>query len=433
MIKNLGLKIKLFRASFVILCLGAMCDSKLLVNVNFGLYRADLDSPKLAMLIYVITFLFITDFNFKNVFSRFDKKVVSILILILVSAFVSTILSPAKGVAFKTLTNYAAYFVMLLITIKNLKQFQDSTNFIFYTFFWLNFILAISCILDFYSPAFNQILMAYFNHPEAKHSFLEINGVIIARPPGFLTDTNLTGFSLALTLILIVLNYKNIKNKIFVWAFVLIGGYAFGMLSSRSAQIIIIFSGVMFIVFKKVNYKTVLKILLVFFAVQIATPQTIIRLQEMFNPKKIDEEARMGRTMIWRAAWQAFKENKIIGIGPGVFFNESLKYIEQTIGEDRESFLKLERYGVNPHNIFLVYLSEQGIIGFTLFAMLLIFLFWTFIKEKKFISLTVLISLLIVSNLSNYAPFFKFFMVICIVIYCLEKSEFQLKLQSVER
>lgn len=427
MIKNYNTKVLLFKFSFLLLCLGAMFDTKLFTNVSFGLYHADIDSPKLAILIYVIVFFLITDYDFKNMFTRFDKKFVGITMLILGSALISTMFSPAKSVAFKTLTNYTAYFICLLITIKNLKQFKECTSFVFYSFFFLNLILAISCILDFYSPEFNRFLIASFGHPEAKHSFFEINGIIIARPSGLLTDTNLTGFSIALTLILIVLNYRFVKNKIFVWAFIILGGYAFGMLSSRSAQIIILFSGVMFIIFRKVNYKIVLKILLVFFAVQIATPQTLIRIQQMFNKKNIEEEAKLGRIMIWRAAWGAFNEHKIIGLGPGVFFDQSLTYIGKTVGEDKEAFDKMERYGVNPHNIFLVFLSEQGILGFILFAALLIFLFFTFVKEKKYISLTIFLGLFIVSNLSNYAPYFKYYLVMCIVIYSLEKSNFQIE------
>lgn len=425
MIKNYGTKYLIFKISFFILCLGTLCDTMLFTNLNIGFFHINIETPKTAIVLYILCFLLITDHKFANVFTRFDKKIIFFVLFIFLSALLSSFFSPVREKAFKTLLNYTTYFVCLLITLKIINQFKDAGNYILKSFLFINFLLVISCILDFYVPPFNQFLIENFGHNELKHSFFKINGVMILRPSGLTSDTNLAAFSIAAALMLIVLNYDKFKNKFIVWAYILLSGFAFGMLSSRSAQIIILLSGFLFIIFKKVNYKTVLQVVVIFFAVQLATPQTLARINRLFDKEAIEEEATFGRAMIWNGAWLAFQENKIIGLGPGVFFNKSIEYISRTI--EKSKFDTLEKTQYNPHNIFLVFLAEQGIIGTIIFLSLLIFLINYFIKEKKYLSLIFLLSVLIVSSLSNYAPFYKYYLIVCIIIYCLDKQDYKLK------
>ena len=429
MIKGHKTKYLLFQITFFILCLGTLCDTMLFTNLNLVIFNINIETPKTAIIIYIICFLFITNYKFTDVFTGFDKKVITFIILIFISALISSYFSPVKEKAFKTLFNYISYFICLLITLKSINQFREAGNFILKSFLLINLFLAVSCILDFYLPSFNQFLIENFGHNELKHSFFKINGVMILRPSGFTSDTNLTAFSIAAALLLLILNYDNFKNKIILWVFIVISGFAFGMLSSRSAQIMILLSSLMFVIFKKVNFKTVLSTVVIFFIVQLFTPQTIARFQQIFDKEAIEEEATFGRTMIWRGAWLAFQENKIIGLGPGVFFNKSIEYIGRTM--DKEKFDTLEKYGYNPHNIFLVFLTEQGIIGSVVFLSMIIFLFFHFISKKKYLSLIFLIGVLLVSSLSNYAPFFKYYLIVCIIIYCLDKQNYLIRESSV--
>ncbi|MBS1493089.1 MAG: O-antigen ligase family protein [Bacteroidetes bacterium] len=429
MIKNYDTKYLLFKISFILLCVGTLCDTMLFTNLNFGFFHINIETPKTVLLIYIGVFFLITDYKFSDAFDKIYKKFVLFVILIFLSALLSSVMSTEKEKAFKTLFNYLSYFVCLLITLKHLKQFNQAGNFILKSFLVINFLLAVSCILDFYIQQFNQFLIDHFGHNELKHSFFKMNGEMILRPSGLTSDTNLTAFSIAVSLVLVILNYSKFKNKILIWVFILCSGFAFGMLSSRSAQIIILLSGILFIIFKKVNYKTILQIVIVFFVVQLATPQTIARIQQFFSKEAMEEEATYGRSMIWRGAWLAFQENKVIGLGPGVFFNKSIDYISRTM--DKAKFDTLEKSQYNPHNIFLVFLSEQGIIGAIIFLSLLIFLLNYFVRQKKYLSLIFLLCILIVSSLSNYAPYFKYYLIICLVIYSLDKQNYQLKENAV--
>ena len=114
----------------------------------------------------------------------------------------------------------------------------------------------------------------------------------------------------------------------------------------------------------------------------------------------------------------------MIGIGTGVFFAESIDYLKEVWDESSHGdFWSYERYRLNPHNIFLSMLSEEGIIGFIIFVILIIYYLRLLAQQKKYIALTIMIALLIVSSLSNYAPYYKYYMVLCIALYVCAKQE----------
>jgi len=69
------------------------------------------------------------------------------------------------------------------------------------------------------------------------------------------------------------------------------------------------------------------------------------------------------RIVIWQEAWEVFKANPILGIGPGTFGNYFPPYPELGVPQ--------------PHNIFLAFLLQTGIIGFIGFIWLLIWFFRT--------------------------------------------------------
>ena len=65
--------------------------------------------------------------------------------------------------------------------------------------------------------------------------------------------------------------------------------------------------------------------------------------------------------MIWQKAWQVFKQNPVIGIGPGTF---------------QDYFPLYPKWGVpQPHNLFLAFLLQAGIIGFIGFIWLILWFF----------------------------------------------------------
>ncbi len=73
------------------------------------------------------------------------------------------------------------------------------------------------------------------------------------------------------------------------------------------------------------------------------------------------ESSLNARLIIWQKAWEIFTTHPILGIGPGTFGNY---------------FLPSPEWGVpQPHNIFLAFLLQTGLIGFLGFVLLLIYFF----------------------------------------------------------
>lgn len=77
------------------------------------------------------------------------------------------------------------------------------------------------------------------------------------------------------------------------------------------------------------------------------------------------------RLMIWRAAWLIGKDHPLLGIGPGNFQKYYLDYQSRALGTDPY----LEWAVPQPHNIFLAFWLETGILGLAGFILLL---FWFF-------------------------------------------------------
>ena len=76
--------------------------------------------------------------------------------------------------------------------------------------------------------------------------------------------------------------------------------------------------------------------------------------------------------MIWSAAGEIIKDNHVFGIGPGTFQKTYLSYAEKF----DEPYL--EWAVPQPHNIFLAFYLQTGLIGFVGF---LLILYWFFSRK----------------------------------------------------
>jgi O-antigen ligase len=356
------------------------------------------------------------------------------IILLLTAGYISASLSEFSGKAFNVINRISFYFVIFLICYTAAGYFQNTGVFILKSFIFVNAIVIIISILEFYIPAVYGILVKYFNRPELIHSYIEINGEKIMRPMGILTDSNLTAFSTGLALMILLLNYRHF-NKYFRYSYYIASSFVSGMLISRASLIMCIICLAVFILFKLAEKREMILFISIFIVFQIVTPQTYGRIFSYFKDEKIKEEFSAGRPVIWKAAFTVFRENPVTGVGPGVFFEISDKYIRDILKENKnlnidnpsgENYHQIDK--LNPHNIFLVVLSETGISGFIFFMILILFLLRGYIKDKKYISLMFFLCILFVSSLSNFAPYYKFYLIICIVFYII--SDFNIRINQ---
>lgn len=80
-----------------------------------------------------------------------------------------------------------------------------------------------------------------------------------------------------------------------------------------------------------------------------------------------------GRGDLWLAAWHAYEDHPVGGIGYGAFQDQSFQWLRQTPGVDLEAHLRFLDSGEYVHNAFLGSLTELGPAGLAAFLGVLFF------------------------------------------------------------
>lgn len=428
---NINIKIRyyIFRIAYAFFLLGTVIDLTIKENASLILFNVNIQLSSLAVLIYIITFPLFFPINESRIFfiSKYFKINLIILTFLLFTAFVSSYFSLFQKFALvNTVSRYFLYFIALIITIIYTQQYKNAVTYVLKSFIFINFIILLSCIADYYIPSFYQILVDYFGHMESRHSYLRIGETIYSRPSGFITDTNLTGVTIGLSVILLLINRK-FFNKYFEFLYYSAAGYCFGMASSRSALIFTVFLFLVIFLYKPIKRKIIFYVITLFFMFSLLTPQTMARILQIFDKAYKVEEIERGRPLIWKADYIAMQLKPVTGIGSGVFFKLSDTLIAKV--QDKITDEQLTKAvnnpgtspanGFNPHNIFFTMQIEHGIIGSILFLILVFYNFYYLYKSKQYLSFAVAAGLIFVSSLSNYAPYYKYYLLIIIVFFVL--------------
>ena len=83
-------------------------------------------------------------------------------------------------------------------------------------------------------------------------------------------------------------------------------------------------------------------------------------------PNEVEHGTLTGRTVIWKAGWQIFREHPFLGIGSNAFRLIVSRVLEEPIRLDDP-----DSPAPPAHNTFLSVLVEQGVIGFAIFCAML--------------------------------------------------------------
>lgn len=83
-------------------------------------------------------------------------------------------------------------------------------------------------------------------------------------------------------------------------------------------------------------------------------------------PKALDHGTMSGRTVIWGAGWEIFREHPVLGIGSNAFRVVVSRVLAEPIRLD-----DVDSPAPPAHNTFLSVLVEQGILGFAIFCAML--------------------------------------------------------------
>lgn len=84
------------------------------------------------------------------------------------------------------------------------------------------------------------------------------------------------------------------------------------------------------------------------------------------TPNALEHSTLTGRTVIWKAGWEIFRQHPFIGIGSNAFRVVVSRVLEEPIRLDDP-----DSSAPPAHNTFLSVLVEQGVIGFAIFCALL--------------------------------------------------------------
>jgi O-antigen ligase len=89
-----------------------------------------------------------------------------------------------------------------------------------------------------------------------------------------------------------------------------------------------------------------------------------------------------GRMDIWRAAVTGFREDPLLGLGAGNFRGRSFDLLQATPGVNSTAGYQSVK-GKYVHNMFLGNLTELGIIGFTLFTIVMVLTLWYLVRSFR--------------------------------------------------
>ncbi len=432
---NKVISYRIFRIAFTLFLIANIVEPHFAYKLDLipFIHISELSSLKYVLVLLFALMLFPLS-AFREVFK--DKKtslVLTLIALLLTTAYFSAGFSEFPDIGFSLWNRFFLYFIILIICAAANKYYERLPAFLLRAFIFGNCIIITGSVLDFFVPDFNRILIEYFNRQEVLHSYMQLGSEKIMRPMGFISDSNLAAFSISIALLLLLLNHNRF-NKPFRFSFYITGIYVFGMLASRSSLLMCIICLSAFYLYKMAERRELLIFIFLFILFQLPAPQTYGRIISFFNEEKGTAEFSTGRPVIWNAAWYIFTENPLIGKGPGAFFfffdiyiKDILK-VRQDLNIDKPEqpgYHKVDK--VNPHNIFLVMLAEIGLTGFILFTFLLLVLAVHFFKRKQYISLLFFLSVMLISSLSNFAPYYKYYLLICIVLLLL--SDFNMKIR----
>jgi O-antigen ligase len=85
------------------------------------------------------------------------------------------------------------------------------------------------------------------------------------------------------------------------------------------------------------------------------------------TPNEFEQGTLTGRTVIWKAAWEIFRNHPFLGIGSNAF----RVIVSRVLAEPIRANQDVVSQAPPAHNTFLSVLVEQGVIGFALFCALL--------------------------------------------------------------
>ena len=324
-------------------------------------------------LFIILSCFFFFFLNYKKIgLYYYKKKIFLYFLFFFIFLVFSSITSDYVENSIRNSIFYFRFGILILIVWYLLDSYNKFKSLFFYSLFFT------LLIVNFYS--FLQLLVLH-------------NYTTVDRISGFFAAEEVQGsFLLRITPIFLIFFFYNKKNlNLFFYYFfylILISNLILILLSGERAAIFLMCIGIFFgFIFLKVNLKHLFLISLLFFALSFLTvnffPKTKERIfKATYNQVFLDDDGTKklnlfskGHEQHFTSAMLMFEKHYFKGVGVRNFRLECQKDIYKEVAG-------MYHCSTHPHNTYMQFLSETGLMG-TFF--LIIFLSFVFIKSCKFL------------------------------------------------
>ena len=299
----------------------------------------------LILLAFVVRLFFKRDDAIKNLAAYKDVlSVIGILFLVVfLSALTSGhVLQGLKSFLEKYILHAAVIFPVLCMNYER-KKIISLAKFLFVGMLLSNFSVIVQAI------------------PHLSEGHWRFGGITSGMIQGSLLSMSLPVY------VLMFMHLQDYRQKIFAFIAVIIGIIAILLTGTRGAWLaVVILIPLVVLIHSKRKLKSLAMIFLslsLIAGITIITPTLSQRVETITDLKM---QSNSERLLMWESAWQMFKDYPILGVGYGQYkIAYQTKYI---------SPLAKERTLEHAHNNFMQMLGECGILGFSAFVFMWIYL-----------------------------------------------------------
>lgn len=313
----------------------------------------------------ILLLLFIREYGLK--FSNYPKLPALLklfFIFLFITLFLSTLFSEYKFLGFYSIITSSLFFLICYM-IYGLIKSRKEVYIIIASIAISVFIISVRMLLD----IINLGVEGFFGKI-AFQGEIEMFG-----SAGY---TGYAIFFISFSLISSVFLINKFPDKKIKWSyFLFLSTTVFALIFSNSrALLVAAFLSLVFMLYI-LNRPLLLKtsILAIFLVLVLLSIPEIYNVVELYF--RLDTVNQ--RDYIWQTGYDIIKDNIIFGVGPRAFPNYFFSYAPSQIFDFFH--LPIWKYGIpHPHNLFLYYWSENGILG--LFAVILFFSIYFYISIK---------------------------------------------------
>jgi len=309
-----------------------------------------------------LTYLFLKKYglDFKN-YPKLPKEIIYFIIFLFISLFVSSSFSVYAMIGFISLVTMFLFFGICYIFYSLITDDKDIYVYI-YSLCVAVFILAIRIFTDLIILGPEKFFMK---------AVLEDNSEL-AGSTGY---TGFTIFFITIAFISVILFLGHIKkgiSKTILISFLILNIVTLIFANSRAAIVSAFLSvGFLLLILKKALFLKIISFTILVFAILFFT---VPEVEDTINAYiRIDSVNQ--RDVFWGSGVDVISDYPLLGVGPGVFYKYFYSYSPSSLS----SFFDLDiwRFGKpSPHNLFLYYWAENGILGFVLSISLFVMFFY---------------------------------------------------------